>query len=210
MDAVERWSGPLLLLGGALYVVASIIHPQGNTSQFVQQSLWVPAHLIEYIASMGVLLGLVGWYSRFSASLGRLGTLGFLLFFFGIATGGGFQLTSEVVLRPYLAANSPSLQDALTSNGGFLAAFLISALAGIIGYVMFSVAVVRARVLPSWAVWLVVLLVIGIGIFLFGPAVAFFTSLIGEALLGLSIAGWGYAILSARKRVESSERLQAR
>jgi hypothetical protein len=209
LDAVERWSGQLLLLGGTLIVIASIIHPQGGTSQFLQQPLWVPAHLLEYVAFMSVLLGLVGWYSRFSTNLGKLGTLGFLISFFGTATGGGLSLVSEALLRPYFAANSPMLQDALGSNGGFIAAFLITILAVFIGYLMFSVAVVRARVLPSWGIWLVVILVIGIGS-LFGAGVAYFTGLIGEGLLGLSIAGWGYAIMSTPRRVESSDRLQAR
>src|SRR5204862_3464401 len=70
-----------------MIVVASIIHPQGSTSQFVLQSLWVPAHIFEYAGWTTILLGLVGWYSRFSASLGRLGTLGFLLFFLALAAG---------------------------------------------------------------------------------------------------------------------------
>ena len=90
LDTVERWSGPLLLLGGGMIVVASIIHPQGTTSQFVLQSLWVPAHIFEFAGWTTILLGLVGWYSRFSTRLGRLGTLGFLLFFLALATGVGF------------------------------------------------------------------------------------------------------------------------
>src|SRR5438034_10933484 len=59
LDTVERWSGPLLLLGGGMIVVASIIHPQGSTSQFVLQSLWVPAHIFEYAGWTTILLGLV-------------------------------------------------------------------------------------------------------------------------------------------------------
>ncbi len=199
----------MLLLGGALYVVASIIHPQGGTSQFVLQSLWVPAHIFEYAGVMTILLGLVGWYSRFSTSLGRLGTLGFLLFFFAGATGGGYPLWSDVLLGPYMAANSPSLYDALYTNNGFIATFLIVFFALVAGYLVFSVAVVRARVLPRWSSWLIVLQIIGFASF-FGVVIAFAAVLVFEALFGLSIAGWGYAILSTRSRVESSERLQVR
>ena len=206
MDTVERWSGPLLLLGGGMIVVASIIHPQGTTSQFVQQSLWVPAHIFEYAGWTTILLGLVGWYSRFSASLGRLGTLGFLLFFLALAAGVGFPLWSDLLLGPYMAANSPSLYDALPTNNGFIATFLIFALALLVGYLVFSVAVVRARVLPRWGFWLIVLQIIGLAS-IFGSAIAFAAFLIFEGLFGLSIAGWGYAILSTRSRVESSERL---
>src|SRR5438093_13670869 len=147
LDAVERWSGPLLLLGGGMIVVASFIHPQGSTSQFVLQSLWVPAHIFEYAGWTTILLGLVGWYSRFSASLGRLGTLGFLLFFLALATGVGYPLWSDILLGPYMAANSPSLYDALSTNNGFIAIFLIGFLALVSGYLVFSVAVVRSILL---------------------------------------------------------------
>ena len=196
----------MLLLGGGMIVVASIIHPQGSSSQFVQQSLWVPAHIFEYAGWTTILLGLVGWYSRFSASLGKLGTLGFLLFFLALATGVGFPLWSDLLLGPYMAANSPSLYDALPTNNGFIAIFLIGFFALVAGYLVFSVAVVRARVLPRWAFWLIVLQIIGLAS-IFGSVIAFAAFLIFEALFGLSIAGWGYAILT-RKRVESPERLQ--
>ena len=196
----------MLLLGGGMIVVASIIHPQGSTSQFVQQSLWVPAHIFEYAGWTTILLGLVGWYSRFSASLGRLGTSGFLLFFLALATGVGYPLWSDLLLGPYMAANSPSLYDALSTNNGFIAIFLIGFFALVSGYLVFSVAVVRARVLPRWGFWLIVLQIIGLAS-LFGTAIAFAAFLVFEGLFGLSIAGWGYAILSTRSRVESSERL---
>ena len=192
-----------------MIVVASVIHPQGSTSQFVQQSLWVPAHIFEYAGWTTILLGLVGWYSRFSASLGRLGTLGFLLFFLALATGVGYPLWSDILLGPYMAANSPSLYDALSTNNGFIAIFLIGFFALVSGYLVFSVAVVRARVLPRWGFWLIVLQIIGLAS-IFGSAIAFAAFLVFEGLFGLSIAGWGYAILSTRSRVESSERLRVR
>src|SRR2546428_3403735 len=155
-----------------------------------------------------MLLGVVGWYSRVSASVGRLGTLGFLLFLVALATGVRFPLWGDLLLGPYMAANSPSLYDALSTNNGFIAIFLIGFFALVSGYLVFSVAVVRARVLPRWGFWLIVLQIIGLAS-IFGSAIAFAAFLIFEALFGLSIAGWGYAILSTRRRVESSERLQA-
>src|SRR6266568_2378910 len=146
-------------------------------------------------------------YSHFSTSLGRLGTFGFLLFFLALATGVGFPLWSDLLLGPYMAANSPSLYDALPTNNGFIATFLIFALALLVGYLVFSVAVVRARVLPRWGFWLIVLQIIGLAS-IFGTAIAYAAFLVFEGLFGLSIAGWGYAVLSTRSRVESSERLQ--
>ncbi len=116
---------------------------------------------------------------------------------------------NDLLLGPYMAANSPSLYDALSTNNGFIATFLIVFLALVAGYLVFTVAVVRARVLPRWCFWLIVLQIIGFASF-FGVGIAFAALLVFEALFGLSIAGWGYAILSTRRRVESSERLQVR
>ena len=203
MGSVERWTGPLLLVGGAMYVVAEVIHPRGSTSLYVLEPLWVPAHIIEYLALTIILLGFVGWYSRFSTSLGRLGTVGFLLSFFGAAAGGGYILVSEVLLRPYMAASSPSLDDALSKNIAYIATTLIVSLTLAVGYLVLSVAVVRARVLPRWVFWLIVLQIIGLAS-LSGLTITFAAALISVALFGLSIAGWGYAILSTRGRVESS------
>ncbi len=118
-------------------------------------------------------------------------------------------MASDVLLRPYMAANSPSLDDALSTNNGVIATFLIVGFTFFVGYLVFSVAVVRARVLPRWGFWLIVLQIIGLAS-LSGLAIAFAAVLVSEALIGLSIAGWGYAILSTRSRVESSERLQVR
>lgn len=209
MGSIERWTGPLLLVGGAMYVVAEVIHPRGSTSLYVLEPLWVPAHIIEYLALTIILLGFVGWYSRFSTSLGRLGTVGFLLSFFGAAAGGGYILVSEVLLRPYMAASSPSLDGALSRNTAYIATTLIVSLTLAVGYLVLSVAVVRARVLPRWVFWLIVLQIIGLAS-LSGLTITFAAALISVALFGLSIAGWGYAILSTRSRVESPERSQAR
>ena len=105
---------------------------------------------------------------------------------------------SQVLLEPYMAANSPSLEDGLSTNIGYIATFLIISLTFVVGYLVFSVAVVRARVLPRWGLWLIVLQIIGLAS-LFGSAIAFAAFLIFTALLGLGIAGWGYAILSTQK-----------
>ena len=198
LDLVERWSGPLLLVGGALVIIASTLHPQGTASQFLLQPLWVPVHILEFFAFMSILLGLVGWYSRFSTKLGKLGTLGFLISFFGTATGAPYALWSEALLRPYVAANAPMLEDRLLTNSSYIAAFLITLMSVFVGYLIFSIATVRAKVLPKWGRWLVVILVIGF-LSIFGVSIAYVSALVFEALIGLSIAGWGYAIVSTPK-----------
>src|SRR5437879_4676024 len=119
------------------YDCRSVYHtPSRDYIQFVQQSLCVPAHVFEYAGWTTILLGFVGWYSRFSTSLGRLGTLGFLLFFFAGATVGGYSLWINVLLEPYMAANSPSLENGLSTNSGYIATFLTVGFALVVGYLV--------------------------------------------------------------------------
>ena len=143
----------------------------------------------------------------FLRSLGRLGVFGFVFFLFATATAGGFSLVSEALLRPYLATNSPSLHDNLSSNIGFIAVTIITIFGFYAGYLVFSVGVVRARVLPKWTFWIMILQVLSLGSIL-GLTITYAAALAFEGLLGLSIAGWGYAILSTRSRAGSSERAQ--
>src|SRR5437660_10444694 len=94
-----------------------------------------------------------------------------------------------------MAANSPSLYDALSTNNGFIAIFLIGFFALVSGYLVFSVAVVRARVLPRWGFWLIVLQIIGLAS-IFGSAIAFAAFLIFAALFGFRFPAWASAISS--------------
>src|SRR5512138_3210082 len=99
-----RWSGLSLLLGGVAFAVHLLTHPPGETAQYAFYPLWVPSHLIGGIASILILLGLVGLYVRQSEKVGLLGLIGFILAFVGWTLSAGALIFFSVVLIPFLAA----------------------------------------------------------------------------------------------------------
>ena len=115
-------------------VIHFATHPPGETSEFVRQAIWVPTHVLGYIGFMIVVLGSVGWYSNYSSKLGRMGLLGFLLFFFGAATVGGGLLWGGAVFQSLLVETNPSVHDSIvTSDNGGIVVLVLSSLAFLLG-----------------------------------------------------------------------------
>ncbi|MDP9219262.1 MAG: hypothetical protein M3P23_01840 [Actinomycetota bacterium] len=95
---------------------------------------------------MLVLLGIPGLYAAQRARMGRLGVAGFLTAFAGtylIAVTGNFGF-----LAPVLAMKSPGVLDALNQYPPVVVINGLAAIAFVIGYVLFGIAMMRAT--PSW------------------------------------------------------------
>ncbi len=188
------------MVGGAMSVIHIATHPPGETSEFVRQAVWVPTHILGYIGFMIVLLGSVGWYSNYSSKLGRIGLLGFLLFFFGAATVGGGLLWGGGISQPLLVATDPSVNDSLsTSFNAGTVALVLSSLAFLLGYLIFTSTMVRARTPPRWGIWLLVVSILGTLLLLGGAATSSSVAPTGLVLAGGvltfgSVVGWGYAL----------------
>ena len=101
------------------------------------------------VASLAVLvllaIALVALHARQRSASGRLGRAGFLLALAGtvMAAGGAWDSAFAV---PYLADEAPAVLDA-GAAGSLLAGYLISYLALAVGWALFAVATLRARVL---------------------------------------------------------------
>ena len=199
------------MVGGAMSVIHFATHPPGETSEFVRQAIWVPTHVLGYIGFMIVVLGSVGWYSNYSSKLGRMGLLGFLLFFFGAATVGGGLLWGGAVFQSLLVETNPSVHDSIvTSVNGGIVILVLSSLAFLLGYLIFTSTIVRARVPPRWGIWLLVVSTLGILLLLGGTAISSSVAttgpvLAGEVLTFGSIVGWGYALNLAQKDSGTSQ-----
>lgn len=74
-----RVSGMALLLGGVLWAISSILHPDNYAPAAVLSRFWAPAHIAEGLAYLLSVLGLVGFYLRQADQAGRLGLIGFIL-----------------------------------------------------------------------------------------------------------------------------------
>ncbi len=213
-----RRSGLALMIGGILGAVSLVIHPLGETASYVASSLWVPAHLLGFVATIPLTFGLIGLYARGAEETGRLGLLGFALALVGSIMLGTELLWIEAIIYPFLVADAPALFDALRSSPAYLIPDLLSFLLFLGGWIIFGVAMVHAAVFPRWGVWLPIMaviptiLILGLAVLVLsgvatvsglsgpGPAPGIVIFNIVGILLNLSFVGWGYALWSQQRQ----------
>jgi hypothetical protein len=197
LQSLARWSGPTLMLGGALLAIHYLTHPLGETPQFILSGIWEPAHFIGAVAWVLILLGTAGFYSQYSGKLGRLGSVGFLLAFVGGVNRPGELLVVGTIIGPLIAAQAPSLLDVGGSLYGplLLTVGLITVIYGV-GFFLLAIAALRSAILPRTPIvprlslWMVILAVpLALGFF-----VLFVVGSIAGLIFSLGLTGWGYGL----------------
>ena len=205
-----RWSGLALMLGGILLAAGPFMHPPADTAEYALYPLWVPSHLLGGIAALLIPLGLIGLYARQLEKVRLLGLIGFIMTFVGSSLTSGTLIFIDVVVFPFLAARG---QDWLNTPNGVLRtssalplAAGLGALGLLLGLLLFAIATLRARLLPRWGAWLVILcfplgIVGGVFIFFTGAlSQESLQTLLGGVfgILGLGLVAWGWALWSEK------------
>ena len=196
-----RWSGLSLMLGGISLAVESLIHPPGETAQYILEPLWGLAHWLGAFAWLLILFGLFGLYARQAQRIGRLGFVGFVMAVAGAALSAGTLMMGSAVLAPIIAAQAPQLLELdgpyFTSLAFKFAGGLI--LAGFIGLLLLAIVTLRARILPSIGSWVVILLVpaavVAVPVVLFvAPELQRILLPLLSIAIGAGLLAWGYAL----------------
>ena len=210
-----RWSGMSLMLGGIAFAVHLITHPPGETAEYAFYPLWVPSHLLGSIASVLILLGLVGLYARQSEKIGLPGLIGFTLTFVGFTLSAGALIFISVIFIPFLAARGmDSFVDPkgpLFTSSAMQLTVGVSAVCLLLGLLLFAITTLRARVLPRWGAWLIILtiplgIVGGTFIFFIGTSLQGILQTFLGVLLGLGLAAWGWALWSEKSEMVAQTR----
>ena len=172
-----RWSGFAAMVAGLLYFVeyagmAELLRPMMSN---------LGGHAVLGLAGLATLPALVGVLARDAGRSGRLGTVGYILSFVGVAVFSVGNLVEGVF----------SIEFGVVLFGVGLMILTV-------GVVVLGLGVRRARVLPAWAVWP---LVVGWATFLpvanspvvfgFGFSMA---SLLAAGMLGVGWVALGYAL----------------
>jgi len=201
------------MLGGVLFPLAALIHPNGEDLAAVNMPNWVPAHLLGLVSVTLIHLGLIGLYARQVEETGWLGLVGFVLAFVGGAFASTTQYVTSTVI-PLIAAQAPALFDQAMTPPPFAPPVFV--LGFVLGHVLFGLATMRAGVLPHWSGLLVI---IGIVLFFLGevsflaqrlavPALQQVFELIrrlrvivlfGDVAFGLGLVWMGYALWSEKR-----------
>ena len=183
-----RWSGLAAMVAGALLLTAELLEllPAFDALPFSELALTglFTLQLTLYLAGLILLaVGLVGLYARQADAAGSLGVVGFLAAFTGTVFFAGF-FWANMFVAPALAVGAPEFLD----HGGRFPGFRLSLLLYAVGWGLFGLASLMARVHPRAPV---VVLVLGAAL-----------DLLGASLSGLVIDGafvWlGFGLFSGR------------
>jgi hypothetical protein len=190
-----RLSGLATIIGGVLFALAeiaeSIFHPQNQplSERFAAPSLQA-IESASWLASVILLLGLIGLYVRQAQKAGLFGLIAFLVAFLGTALNVG-SLWSGALLLPLLAEVAPDFLDSLMTDppGALGIGLPISLYLFPVGWILFGVASLTARVFSWWAVLMVI---VGLLLFPFVPVAP-------GALVGAGLIWMGYAVWRTRE-----------
>lgn len=194
-------TGIALMIGGVLFALAeaaeSLFFPFG--SQPLSVRFVTPAaqaiELVSWLYTAFFLLGLFGLYLYQLEKIGPLGLITFLITYLGLLLGIG-SLWSAVFLWPEVAARIPEWTDTLATNpppllgtGVLLSGFLAG-----IGWVLFGLASLIAKMLPRTAL---IMMITGMLLLPFIPAVP-------ALLAGAGFVWLGYFL---RQRADAGQSL---
>jgi hypothetical protein len=138
-------------------------------------------------------IGLVGLYLHQEERFGAFGAVGFVLALLGSITAAGGQWTYVFVV-PHFAPVVPEMIN--ESTGSVLAGFVLSYAILALGWVLFGLATLRARVFPRWASLLVIA----------GAAIALLPLPSRTLLLAIAVAILGVRLLQNVRAAEREAR----
>ncbi len=171
-------SGVSSLIGDLLSLVVDL-----ESAESAATVPYVFVFLLYLLGAVLLLLGLVGLYASQSEAAGVLGFVGFLVAFLGTALVSG-ALWFELFITPSLAAEAPELAEAELGLAGFILSFLLV----IIGWLLFGVATLRARVYPRPAAVLLIA----------GAVLSFAPIPLAGIVLSVAVAWLGFVLFTGR------------
>lgn len=193
-----RWSAAALVFSGVSLGVGLILHPMPPYDASVGTSQWAVSHFFWWTGALAGIVGLAGLYLRQREEAGVLGFFGISLAVIGLVLITG-AMYFEAFIAPSLAARAPDVFQSFPAGGGwegFLAGVIASGALFGLGFVVFAVAMLRARSMPRWAVMLALVGGPAVAVnFLLPRVVAIVAvSAFGVGLLGLGSALWKSAV----------------
>jgi hypothetical protein len=155
-DRLVRWGAIAWLLSAVAGIISIVLAPSDFAANAVLSSLWIPSHAVLTISFMLFLFGLPGFHLVQADKTGRLGSIGFVLTFFGVLI-----LTAQVIVATWILPviamrpDAPKTAFQMLDPSGPLPYFSWIVFAAYIpagvGLIMMGIATMQAGVLPRWA-----------------------------------------------------------
>ena len=176
-------AGALLLVADLWSLVQELLGGSERFSEVAATTAWTVMSAMYMVGVLLLLVALAGLYARQSEAAGVLGVAGFFaaLVGTGLLVGMMWALT---FVAPSAAIEAPAFLDAEEVAGPVDMGFMLSGLAFAIGWALFGLATLRARVFPRVAA---VVLIVG-ALLTFAPLPATTVVIdVAVAWLGLSV-----------------------
>jgi hypothetical protein len=200
---LRRLSGMAAVAAGPLCIIGGLLHPIEDGHAHSPEALVQPHALGSSALLAGtvlLLIALPGVYGWIAPRAGKLGLVGFLLYFLGNLLSAVPHLVLMSFAASGLAEKHPGMiseKDAVIAAPAFEAEQLVSGLGLVLGLLIFAVALLRAEGLPRWLGWAGI--AGGVAAFVPLPVMPVVTGLQIELLRGAMLIGLGLlAIRSAR------------
>jgi hypothetical protein len=201
---LRRLSGMAAIAAGPLCVIGGLLHPIEDGHAHSPEALVQP-HLLGSSALLTgtvlLLLALPGVYGWIAPRAGRLGLVGFVLYFLGNLLSAIPHLVLMGFAASHLAEHDPGMvseHDAVIAAPAFETEQLVSGLGLVLGLLIFGIALVRAKGLPRWLGWAGI--AGAVAVFAPLPVLPVVTGLQIELLRGAMLIGLGViAVRSARQ-----------
>jgi hypothetical protein len=186
-DLDRVWGGPLVIVTGALLAVDALTNIVGGLSLL--------SSLIHLAAHTTLLFSVVVLHSAQAERAGAAGLAGTLL----LHVGTTLYVISALLIMAQLAG-AIDTNRALMASWEDIPVGRVGSYGTLLGWLLFGLGTVRARVFPRWSGWLVVLGLALLLPFEFTIQAYFFGVfwIIGAILLGLGLAGMGWALVARR------------
>lgn len=189
-------SSNLIRLGGLAAVLAGVLLTIGallslateseNPSESATTASYAFTWLLYLLGGVLLLLGLVGLYARQSEAAGILGLVGFVAALFGTVLALG-AVWAQLFVAPSLAIEAPRVLDTEPTGAlalGYTLTFLVFLP---LGWLLFGIATLRARVYPRVAA---IVLIVGAVIGGLLP--------LTEIVLNVAVAWLGFVLFTGR------------
>ena len=207
LTSFDKLGGVSLIVGSVLFAayssMFSILLPIGSgTYDYVLVVLNPNWARLAFVAFVGILLMLVGFYavySRVRAKGGIIGAVGFL-FIEGAYLLQACKVTWELFLYPIIASHPESaflLRETIIKHDPSVVAFrTASAITIFVGVVLFCFALHRSNEYPRAAPPLIFA---GAIVYAVGPAVSIFVSIAGIFVLAIGCSMLGFRLLKPKR-----------
>jgi hypothetical protein len=197
-ERLFHWCGLAGVVGGLLLILLDLAFLAffGDQPERVAAATttWLILLVLSIAATYLGLLALMGFYGREIEEAGRLGLAAFIIASLGMVMNIGF-LWGGAFIVPALTSAAPEFLNQVETAPptsvaiGFISTFVLFAL----GWLLFAVASLRARVLPAIPLWILIL----------GAILGFISRIVGlgipNLLFGLSLAWLGWWLWQEHK-----------